>query len=233
MSLQQVGADAGDSTGKIVENVANYFSADATQTRQDVKRMKEGKLGISEAQQNQMAQQAQAAAQAQQGASADAIRQQAAASGQQNSAAATRALGQLGKGAGDAAAQARMQASIASGEQARASREAILARSKADTSKYAANASTSIAKGGSAAGGFLDMMGGAGGAGSNTDGLTDIVDPAKSTGGMAGNKAEATSTAPATSTAQPANASTAAGMNDAQQKQAQNQRTFGTFNLFG
>jgi hypothetical protein len=131
-----------------------------------------------------------------------------------------------------------MQASIASGEQARASREAILARSKADTSKYASNASTSIAKGGSAAGGFLDMMGGAGGAGSNTAGLTGMAGSEGSTGGVAGTP-PATTTAPATPAAQSAPNSTANGMNTAEQQQAQagattaaKTKSFGAMNLF-
>lgn len=183
-SVSEMGESAGNSTGALVQLGMDYFSPAAKRQRQDMKALKRGQLGISEAEQDRMAGASAEAARAMQSTAAQAIQQQAAASGGPT-AATQRALGQLGAGAGNAAAGARMQASIASGQQAAARREAILAKSKEATQRAGALVQQNIAQGMKSGGAAIDtyMDAAGGGLGSVTSMFGGAAKGASASGG--------------------------------------------------
>lgn len=185
MGFGEMGESAGKQVGTIVNGVTQVASSNSKMNkanrkilRADVKAMKDGKLGISTADQNQMAAGAQQAAQAQQATAADAIQRQAAAQGAPN-ATSMRALGALGQGAANAGAAAQMQASALSTQQAEARRNSVLARITAQNARQGQKAAkmgdmaqeniTAMFKGGGQA---LDIYTGMGGMGGKESGST-------------------------------------------------------------
>lgn len=199
MSITGMFEAAGQSTGAAANlgvNIASSMSKSNRAARKidhaDTKALQEGKLGMSEAQKQQMAAGAQMAAQAQQATAKDAIQQAAAASGGQ-SAASMQALGALGKGAADAGANAAMQANQLSTQQANDRRAQIIARIAARNAKQGAQAQQAgaltqqnIAQGFKGGGETIDTYaGGAGGGASKVMNLFGGAPKADAAGGGA------------------------------------------------